>query len=92
MSIQQATVFFDGWVQGVGFRFQTRSLAMTFDVVGTVENLEDGRVKLVVQGKEQIIEDYLRAIRQSRLGKHIRNEEILWGVVKHPFANFQIVG
>ena len=39
-----------GRVQGVGFRYTVRSLAVGFDVTGFVRNLPDGRVHLVVEG------------------------------------------
>ena len=45
-------VFFSGRVQGVGFRYETKRIAMGYEVVGTVSNLEDGRVELCVMGEE----------------------------------------
>ena len=37
-------VFYEGHVQGVGFRFIVRHIAKGFDVIGWVRNLPDGRV------------------------------------------------
>ena len=39
-------VFYDGRVQGVGFRYSVKSITTGFDVVGSVKNLIDGRVEL----------------------------------------------
>lgn len=39
-------VFYEGHVQGVGFRYMVKNLARGFDVAGTVRNLPDGRVQL----------------------------------------------
>ena len=37
-------VFFEGRVQGVGFRWTVKNLARGYDVIGWVKNLPDGRV------------------------------------------------
>lgn len=39
-----------GQVQGVGFRWWTRSRALELGLVGTATNLDDGRVEVVAQG------------------------------------------
>ena len=46
------TVYFTGRVQGVGFRYTARNVALQYDVVGFVRNLSDGRVELVMEGSE----------------------------------------
>ena len=43
-------VFYEGSVQGVGFRWTIRNIAKGFDVIGWVRNLPDGRVELQVAG------------------------------------------
>jgi acylphosphatase len=60
-------VFYEGRVQGVGFRYTVRQLATGFDVVGWVENLIDGRVQMEVQGAPEEIHEFLQAIRDSHL-------------------------
>ncbi|MBE6412994.1 MAG: acylphosphatase [Verrucomicrobiaceae bacterium] len=44
-------VWFEGRVQGVGFRFKTSRIATGYIVSGFVENLDDGRVHLVAVGE-----------------------------------------
>ncbi len=51
-TIFRLNCWFEGHVQGVGFRYQTVSVAKGFDVSGTVCNLTDGRVHLLVEGGE----------------------------------------
>lgn len=44
-----------GTVQGVGFRYTTRRLALEIGLKGTVQNLRDGTVEIYAQGtKSQI--------------------------------------
>jgi acylphosphatase len=64
-------VFYQGRVQGVGFRYTVRQLVTGFDVVGWVENLIDGRVQMEVQGAPEEIEEFLQAIRDSHLRGYI---------------------
>jgi acylphosphatase len=67
-------VFFEGNVQGVGFRWSVKHVAKGFDVVGWVRNLPDGRVELQASGAEIEVRDFLEAIAQSELRAHIRKQ------------------
>jgi acylphosphatase len=65
-------VVFSGRVQGVGFRYGTKQVAMGFDVTGLVRNLADGRVELCVMGEMDEVQEFLREIREeSNLAHHI---------------------
>jgi len=44
------TVWVMGRVQGVGFRWWVRSIALQLDLLGVAENLVDGRVKIIAEG------------------------------------------
>lgn len=68
--------FFEGRVQGVGFRFSVKEIAQGFDVVGWVANLPDGRVHVEVQGAEEEVDQFLEAILQSYLRSHIHRHSI----------------
>jgi acylphosphatase len=65
-------VFYEGNVQGVGFRWSVRNVAKGFDVTGSVRNLRDGRVELQATGDEEEVRAFLEAILQSELRAHIR--------------------
>ncbi|MEY2575134.1 MAG: acylphosphatase [Verrucomicrobiota bacterium] len=65
-------VFYEGNVQGVGFRWSVRNVAKGFDVTGSVRNLRDGRVELQAAGDEEEVRAFLEAILQSELRAHIR--------------------
>lgn len=67
-------VFYEGRVQGVGFRYTARRVAAGFDVAGYVRNLADGRVELVASGDEDEVDGFLAAMRESELAGHIDAE------------------
>lgn len=61
-SIERRRIFFSGRVQGVGFRYTTERLARNYAVAGTVRNLPDGRVELLVEGEWPEISNFVTAI------------------------------
>ena len=73
-TLQRRQIIYSGEVQGVGFRYTTRTLARGFDVTGYVRNLPDRRVELVVEGPEDQLEGFLAAIAE-RMSDQIRNVE-----------------
>ena len=88
---QRVHVFYSGHVQGVGFRYTTKSLAQRYKVTGWVRNLLDGRVELVAEGERSELEAFLQAIRDSGLGSLIVHEEIHWEPAQGDLVGFQIV-
>jgi acylphosphatase len=70
--IVSVQVFYEGNVQGVGFRWSVRQIAKGFDVTGLVRNLQDGRVELQATGGQEELRAFLEAILQSELRGHIR--------------------
>jgi acylphosphatase len=67
-------VIFEGRVQGVGFRYTVKQLAMGFDVIGDVKNLPDGTVELNLMGEEDEVDEFIREIvEESTLAHFIKN-------------------
>ena len=67
-------VFYEGYVQGVGFRWSVRHIAKGFDITGWIRNLADGRVEMQINGEESEVRGFLDAIMQSELAAHIRKQ------------------
>lgn len=80
---------FSGRVQGVGFRYSTRQIALGFSVTGQVHNLEDGRVHLVAEGQEAEIREFLREI-QSQMQQYIKETTVDEKTGPAQFRDFQI--
>ena len=85
------TVYFSGNVQGVGFRYTTRRVAMGYEVSGKVRNLDDGRVELIVEGDKQELEAFLEGIKDSEVGRFVKNQTCAWSEPIGEFNGFEIV-
>jgi acylphosphatase len=83
-------VLYEGYVQGVGFRWTTKDIAHGYEVSGWVRNLPDGRVELQISGKGEEVAAFLRAIRESTLGGHISAEHTSEIDIPAPFKGFRI--
>jgi acylphosphatase len=60
------TAWVRGQVQGVGFRWFTRSVALELGLSGSASNLADGRVEVVAEGPEGSCRRLLDALRSRR--------------------------
>jgi acylphosphatase len=74
MTIVAQKVFYEGRVQGVGFRFSVKEIAAGFDVCGYVKNLPDGRVELFIQGEDKEVGEMLKTIDESHLRPFIKEK------------------
>ena len=64
-STERATYFVRGRVQGVGFRWWTRSRALELGLVGHARNMDDGRVEVVAQGSPSALAALDRLLREE---------------------------
>jgi acylphosphatase len=86
---QQREMHFSGRVQGVGFRYTTRSLAAGFEIAGFVRNLPDGQVQLVVEGTTDEINSFLVELHRE-LGQHIYDQNEIHRPASGKFKGFEI--
>lgn len=65
-----------GFVQGVGFRFSTRTAALSLNIKGFVKNLPDGRVYIEAEGEVDNIATFLKWCRNGPSRAIVKNIEI----------------
>ena len=65
MALERMTAFVHGHVQGVGFRWWTRSRALELGLSGHATNLRDGRVQVVAEGPREKCEDLLGLLNEQ---------------------------
>jgi acylphosphatase len=91
MSRKRMHIFYSGNVQGVGFRYEARSVANGYEVTGVIRNLPDGRVELVAEGDKAELEAFRQGIRDSGMEGLIRQEQVTWREATNEFRGFEIV-
>jgi len=77
MAHERAHVVFSGRVQGVGFRFNSRSVARRFVVTGYVRNLRDGTVELEAQGESSDVDAFLLELRAT-MADYVSAHQVTW--------------
>ena len=87
---KQVHVFYEGRVQGVGFRLTAEETALRFSIVGWVKNLRDGRVELVAEGDEPVLTKFLDDLRTGTMKNFIKDIQLSWASATELFDEFEI--
>ena len=61
----------EGRVQGVGYRANTRRLANQLGLKGWVRNLRDGRVEIIAEGDEEMIDRLIQWCYRGPTSAHV---------------------
>ncbi|MCI5051670.1 MAG: acylphosphatase [Simkaniaceae bacterium] len=80
-----------GRVQGVCFRATTKDLATKLGISGTVQNLPDGTVEIIVHGTQTQANELLAALKASNNPHSIDSITHSKRAVKEPLNHFKIV-
>jgi acylphosphatase len=86
----RAHVIISGVVQGVSFRYQTRTKALENNVTGWVRNLPDGRVEVVFEGNKEEVEKMIEFCKSGPPNAYIGNVNVIWEDFKDESKKFEI--
>jgi acylphosphatase len=75
------SVLVSGEVQGVGYRAFVQRHALDLGLSGYAENLNDGRVEVVVEGLKSELEHLLVKLKVGPAHALVENLEVSWGQV-----------
>jgi acylphosphatase len=84
-------VIVSGEVQAVGYREFVRKATFRKAITGFVQNQEDGKVKIVAEGSEEKLKNFLTTINVSEYPIDVTGMNIKWDNVSGNFTNFEII-
>ncbi|MFA6357646.1 MAG: acylphosphatase [Candidatus Omnitrophota bacterium] len=87
---KQLHLIYSGRVQGIGFRYTVADRAKQQGLVGWVRNLDDLRVEIVAEAKEDALNRFLQDVNQHFSG-YISEVKTEWLPAAGQFRDFQIV-
>ncbi|MBD3171728.1 acylphosphatase [Candidatus Bathyarchaeota archaeon] len=85
----RAHIYVEGRVQGVGFRANTRRTANRLGLTGWVRNLRDGRVEIIAEGEEEMIDRLIQWCHRGPTMAHVTNVTVEKGDAKGEFNLFR---
>lgn len=91
LMIKQCTCVVSGRVQGIMFRDFARRMARKLRLVGTVENLTDGTVKIVAQGDEVKLNELLLQLKKGHPLAKVTNIVVNFKDATGSFSGFKII-
>ena len=85
-----AEIFVEGEVQGVGYRYFAQRKAQAHGLTGYATNLRDGRVKVRVEGNQEIIEEFIRDLEKGPPLAQVSRLSTAWCPFTGKFRGFDI--
>lgn len=87
---ERVTARVQGRVQGVGYRFFTRSEARRLGLTGWVRNEADGSVSVAAEGPRTDLELLVERLIEGPPGAAVRNVDVHWEAAKHDATSFDV--
>ncbi|MFB3765512.1 MAG: acylphosphatase [Methanotrichaceae archaeon] len=86
--MKKLTAIVSGRVQKVGYRDRIVEIASAFGLKGMIENLEDGRVKIIAEGDDERLEWFEYAINIKNTRIQVSSQEIKYSEASGEFNGF----
>jgi acylphosphatase len=87
----RAHVLFEGLVQGVFFRSNTKKCADALNLTGWVRNTHDGRVEAVFEGEEEKVRQAVEWCATKQPYAKVRSKQVEFSEATGEFDMFSIV-
>ncbi len=87
----RAEIIVKGEVQGVGYRELIKETAMQLELTGIAENLKDGSVKIIAEGKEETINKFLEQIEVKIYPINVEDISVSFKPEKKEFKSFRVI-
>lgn len=86
----RAEIYIDGDVQEAGYRAAVMKVARKMKLSGFVENLPDGRVKIICEGPREVIEKFINRINIKTETIEAENITVSWHDATGEFEGFTV--
>ena len=90
MSLKRVELLISGMVQGVGFRYFAYQKGQRLGLTGWVRNLPDGRVQVLAEGEESVLEEFIAELKAGPNFSRVQDIEINWSEPTGQFSSFEV--
>lgn len=88
--LTRVEVTVSGRVQGVSFRYYTLRRAQMLGIEGWVKNMPNGKVKVLIEGHKQKVQQMLDWLKEGPSMANVTNLDYQYGSYKGEFGSFEI--
>lgn len=87
---KSAQITVSGSVQGVGYRYFIARCARELDIKGYAENLFNGNVEIMAEGRREFIEELIKRAKIGNGYSRVKDVKVEWLDFKNKYDNFEI--
>jgi len=88
--MKRITVIVKGEVQRVGYRDEVQRVARKLGIKGYVENIKPYDVRIVAEGEEKDLKEFIKAIKIERFPIEVESIDVKWDKATDEFEYFEI--